>query len=65
MLDQFPSKEKQEVKKTISPAISYDFMVNSISTYVYGGEIPDKNSISGLVVSTKKNPDGNVVIFFG
>ncbi|MFM1712947.1 hypothetical protein [Aeromonas salmonicida] len=63
MLGQFPSKEKQEVKKTISPAISYDFMVNSISTYVYGGEIPDKNSISGLVVSTKKNPDGNVVIF--
>jgi hypothetical protein len=63
MLGPFSSEKKQEAKKIISPTISYDFVINSVSNYVYGGEISDKNSLSGLVMNTEKKPDGNVIIF--
>ncbi|GJC04304.1 hypothetical protein KAM385_13330 [Aeromonas hydrophila] len=58
-----PSAKRQEVKKVISPIINNDVIVSGISHYVYGDEISERYSLSGLVVSIEKNPDGSVIVF--
>lgn len=58
-----PSAKRQEVKRIISPIINHDVIVSGILHYVYGDEISERYSLSGLVVSIEKNPDGSVIVF--
>lgn len=58
-----PSAKRQEVKKVISSIISHDVIVSGVLHYVYGDEISEKYSLSGLVVSIEKI-QMEVLLFF-
>ena len=57
------SAKREEVKKIISPIINRDVIVSGVLHYVYGDEISDRHSLSGLVLNMEKEPDGSVVVF--
>ncbi|MCS3455806.1 hypothetical protein M2366_001887 [Aeromonas sp. BIGb0405] len=56
------SERAQKIKMTANAMISSELVKKSISGYVYGNELPVRNSIHGLVVKKEIKSNGNVFI---